>query len=236
MILLAAPKDSSKIKMLSQSLTLNDLVVAFFTYVSMNCSNMAMGFASAPFVMLAKSAKIIPVILVGTLRGVYAPTMSKFMIAFFISAGLVIFNLHKLSKPQATDDSKDDVFGLVLILGSLAFDGLAQTQTDKQHKASKRDFAYPSMFTNNLFSLVMSVCFYAFSVATNGEDSHERLLNDKDLLYRCIMVGVSGAVGQIFIFLTISLFDCYLLTIITTTRKFFSVVYSNFTFGHNFTG
>jgi len=50
------------------------------------------------------------------------------------------------------------------------------------------------------------------------------------------MVGVSGAVGQIFIFLTISLFDCYLLTIITTTRKFFSVVYSNFTFGHNFTG
>ena len=49
------------------------------------------------------------------------------------------------------------------------------------------------------------------------------------------MVGLSGAVGQIFIFLTISLFDCYNLTIITTTRKFFSVVYSNFRFGHNFT-
>lgn len=48
------------------------------------------------------------------------------------------------------------------------------------------------------------------------------------------MVGLSGAVGQIFIFLTISLFDCYNLTIITTTRKFFSVVYSNFRFGHNF--
>ena len=50
------------------------------------------------------------------------------------------------------------------------------------------------------------------------------------------MVGLSGAVGQIFIFLTISLFDCYNLTIITTTRKFFSVVYSNFRFGHNFSG
>jgi len=99
--------------------------------VSMICSNMAMGFASAPFVMLAKSAKIIPVILVGTLRGVYTPTMSKFMIAFFISAGLVIFNLNKLSKAKASDESKDDVFGLLLILGSLAFDGLAQTQTDK---------------------------------------------------------------------------------------------------------
>jgi len=29
-------------------------------------------------------------------------------------------------------------------------------------------------------------------------------------------------------------FDCYLLSVITTTRKFFSVVYSNFRFGHNF--
>lgn len=48
------------------------------------------------------------------------------------------------------------------------------------------------------------------------------------------MVGLSGSIGQVFIFFTISLFDCYLLTIITTTRKFFSVVYSNFKFGHNF--
>mmetsp|Transcript_17773 Transcript_17773/g.30102 ORF Transcript_17773/g.30102 Transcript_17773/m.30102 type:complete len:90 (+) Transcript_17773:798-1067(+) len=46
--------------------------------------------------------------------------------------------------------------------------------------------------------------------------------------------GLSGCLGQIFIFLTISLFDCYLLTIFTTTRKFFSVLYSNFMFGHNF--
>lgn len=40
----------------------------------MNLSNKAMGLASAPFVMLSKSAKVIPVILVGTLRGVYTPT------------------------------------------------------------------------------------------------------------------------------------------------------------------
>ena len=54
-------------------------------------------------------------------------------------------------------------------------------------------------------------------------------------MFNCVTLGLSGAIGQIFIFLTISLFDCYLLTIITTTRKFFSVVYSNFRFGHDFT-
>jgi len=55
------------------------------------------------------------------------------------------------------------------------------------------------------------------------------------LLFDCIMVGLSGALGQVFVFFTISLFDCYLLTVLTTTRKFFSVVFSNFRFGHKFT-
>ena len=90
------------------------------------------------------------------------------------------------------------------------------------------------MFTNNLIGLVLSFSIYAVGVATAGDDTHTRILNDQQLLFDCIMVGLSGAIGQVFIFFTISLFDCYLLTIITTTRKFFSVVYSNFKFGHNF--
>ena len=48
------------------------------------------------------------------------------------------------------------------------------------------------------------------------------------------MTGLTGSIGQVFIFFCISVFDCYLLSVITTTRKFFSVVYSNFKFGHNF--
>jgi len=56
------------------------------------------------------------------------------------------------------------------------------------------------------------------------------------MMFDCVMVGLSGSLGQIFVFLTISLFDCYLLTVLTTTRKFFSVVFSNFRFGHKFSG
>ena len=116
----------------------------------------------------------------------------------------------------------------------MVFDGLTQTQTDKNHKESKRDFAYPNMFTNNLLGLVLSSIIYMYGVIVMGDDTHLRILADKEVLSNCFMFGLSGAVGQIFIFLTISLFDCYWLTIITTTRKFFSVGYSNFRFGHNF--
>ena len=91
------------------------------------------------------------------------------------------------------------------------------------------------MFTNNLIGLLLSFSIYCFSVVYHGDDTHVRIMADPNLLFDCVMVGLSGSIGQVFIFFTISLFDCYLLTIITTTRKFFSVVYSNFKFGHKFT-
>ena len=59
---------------ITQSLTWDDMVVAFFGFMSMNFSNKAMRYVSVPFVVLSKSAKVIPVIIVGTLRGVYTPT------------------------------------------------------------------------------------------------------------------------------------------------------------------
>lgn len=90
------------------------------------------------------------------------------------------------------------------------------------------------MFTNNCFGLVLSSAIYLWDVHTKGDDTHVRLMNNSSLLWSCINIGLSGCFGQVFVFFTVSLFDCYFLTIITTTRKFFSVVYSNFKFGHNF--
>ena len=65
----------------------------------MNFSNKAMGLVSYPFVVLSKSAKVIPVILVGALRRVYKPDTKQYLVAIFISSGLVLFNLGKLEHP-----------------------------------------------------------------------------------------------------------------------------------------
>ena len=114
------------------------------------------------------------------------------------------------------------------MFASLGFDGLTQTQTDKRFKQSKREFAYPGMLANNLVGLILSLTMYVVNAMIFGDNTHMAILNSPDQLKRCIIWGLSGTIGQIFIFFTISLFDCYLLTVITTTRKFFSVVYSNF--------
>lgn len=90
------------------------------------------------------------------------------------------------------------------------------------------------MLTNNVVGLMLSLTMYLVGVMQQGDNTHTRIMESPKLLSECMIWGLSGSIGQVFIFLTISLFDCYLLTIITTTRKFFSVVYSNYMFGHNF--
>ena len=90
------------------------------------------------------------------------------------------------------------------------------------------------MFSNNLVQLFANVCFYLFYYLVHGDDTLIRVVANPTLTSEVFMISLSGAMGQIFIYFAISLFNCYLLTIITTSRKLFSVVLSNFWFNHHF--
>jgi len=116
---------------LTQSFTKGDGIVACLNFGSMNCSSYAMKGVSYPFVVLSKSAKIIPVILVGAIRGIYKPERRQYIVAFCITLGLIIFNIEKALSKSDTNSDNSYIFGLILVCMSLTFDGLTQTQTDK---------------------------------------------------------------------------------------------------------
>lgn len=118
-------KDQTVFGSIFKQLTSGDILVGLFQFGSMNASTFALKFVSFPFVVLAKSAKVIPIILMGALRGVYNPTTKQYGIAIFISLGLFIFNFYKPSKK--TDSKGADMFGLFLLFCSLLFDGLTGT-------------------------------------------------------------------------------------------------------------
>jgi len=84
------------------------------------------------------------------------------------------------------------------------------------------------MFSTNVVQLLANITFYLPAFLYQGDTTISRVMGDHTMLRDVIMIGVSGALGQIFIYFTISLFNSYLLTVITTTRKLFSVVLSNF--------
>ena len=91
------------------------------------------------------------------------------------------------------------------------------------------------MFSTNVVHLLANLSFFGFSLLAYQDDTLQRILSSPKLLYEVIMIGASGALGQIFIYLSISLFNSYLLAVITTSRKLFSVVFSNVKFNHHFT-
>jgi solute carrier family 35 (UDP-galactose transporter), member B1 len=125
--------------------------------------------------------------------------------------------------------------GIILIIASLLFDGLIATQTDINHKKSGNDYAYSLMFSTNVVHLILNSAFIFFYWFINNDDTLSRVFSNPVLLKDVIMIGASGALGQIFIYLSISLFNSHLLSVITTSRKLFSVVFSNIQFHHHFT-
>lgn len=201
----------------------NDFFVGVLTFGSMYCSNFALKYVDYPFVVLAKSAKIMPVIIIGTIRGMYSLRPVQYLMAVLITGGLVLFNSKKVVAIEL-----DNMVGIALVFASLFFDGLVSTQTDKTHKGSGRDYAYSLMFSNNLVQLLANLAFYGFYLFAHGDDTLAHICSSPRLLVDVVMIGVSGALGQIFIYFTISLFNCHLLAVITTSRKLFSVVLSNF--------
>ena len=100
----------------------SDIEVGGLLFISMLTSNYSLTFVNYPFMVLAKSAKILPVILIGWIRGIYKPERVQFVIAASISTGLILFNLKK-----ADGLFDESLFGIGLVLTSLLFDGLVST-------------------------------------------------------------------------------------------------------------
>jgi hypothetical protein len=115
----------------------SDMKVGFLNFATIFASNYSLKFVNYPFMVLAKSAKILPVIFAGWARGILKLRNDQFPIAIAISTGLILFNSSKMN--GLADES---LFGVALVLTSLLFDGFASSEQDKNHKETKREFAY----------------------------------------------------------------------------------------------
>lgn len=148
-----------------------------------------------------------------------------------ITSGLVVFNFNKEKSAHLEDES---LIGLALVGMSLLFDGFVNAETDKYHKSMHRPFAYHSMLYTSIVALMANTCFYSYSVIVRGDTTFDRVTSDPVLTRNVFLLALCGAMGQIFIYLTISLHDCLLLSVFTTSRKCLSVILSSFLFSHSF--
>ena len=184
---------------------------------------------SFPVATLAKSGKMVPVMLGTLLLGGATYTLREYASVAAIITGTAI-----VSSGGSKKASSSTPLGLAFILLSLTCDGitggmqgrLKKASTDRNVKAKPYDFMF---WTNFFMAIVAAVIAVALGEAQSGFDFCSK---NPVILKKILNYSLCSAVGQSFIFYTITNFNPLVCTTITTTRKVFSVLLSIFLKGH----
>jgi UDP-galactose transporter B1 len=199
----------------------------------MAASNEALRYVSYPTQVLGKSCKMVPVMIGGLVLGGRTFTTSQYAQVIFVTLGVAIFNFGADAKKTSGSDS---AYGLSLIALSLVMDAVTGGLQDRVKRTTKalnpraganvKPSVYESMLYTNLSGFVVAL---GFAYATGQLESGVRSCFAHVTLARAVFVySLASAVGQVFIYYTITHFDVLVLTTVTTTRKIFSTVISVF--------
>lgn len=185
---------------------------------------------SFPVVTLAKSGKMVPVMIGSILIGNAKYTLREYASVFAIILGTCIVSMDK--KKKSVDASSP--IGLAYIVMSLVFDGITGGLQKKIKVEGKnrqiRIKPYDLMFWNNLYmsctAIVMSIILGELAPGI------AYCVGNPIIMSKIGKYALMSAIGQSFIFYTIANFEPLVCTTITTTRKVFSVLLSIFKNGH----
>lgn len=202
------------------------LLAAFSNLLSMVSSNMALRWISYPTQVVAKSAKPIAVMILGVLIARKSYPLSKYFHTLLIVIGVTIF-MYKMDENQKS--SENTAFGQILILFSLFMNGITGVIQDRITSIGRPSPQHMMMWINTWCTIILTIV-----ILITGEwihflkftSSHPQII--KDLL----LISLTGAFGQFFIFTMISNFGSLPCSIVTTVRKFFAVLFSVLVFGN----
>ncbi|KAB7504522.1 Solute carrier family 35 member B1-like protein [Armadillidium nasatum] len=199
------------------------------TYLlAMVASNMALQWVNYPTQVVGKSCKPIPVMVLGVLLGRKSYSWKKYVFILLIVIGVSLF-IYK-DKPSAEGKSSEGIgLGEVLLLLSLTMDGLTGAVQERMISESRTKSGH-MMLNMNLWS----IGYLAVALVVTGElfvfiDFVNRF---PEVIWNMIIFSLCSAVGQFFIFLMVSDFGPLPCSIVTTTRKFFTVLGSVLLFGN----
>jgi len=206
-------------------------LICGLSYVgAMLCSNYALAHISYPVQVLGKSCKPVAVMAVCLLLRQKSYALQKYLCVLTIVAGVVVF-LYNPKKAGNTDGVTIGT-GELWILASLTLDGCVASCQEYM----KRNFQSPKsnmMLNLNLISLVFltsqsvwSGSLFEFTAFVNRHPSCIQWL---------AALGLCSAFGQYFIFSIVTTFGPLWCSIVTTTRKFFTIIISVLLLGNALT-
>jgi len=186
-----------------------------------------------PIQVLAKSCKPVPVMLMGTLMG-KRYDLRKYINVVMIVIGVAFFMGGSDSGKGKGDDeektSSSQIFGIFLLFISLCFDGGTGAYEDKLmsvHSVQPFDLMYNIQLGKTILAGVSLLVLNQLHIFIQMCQEMGPLL---------IALGLSGAMGQVFIFVTISKFGALTCSIIGLARKITTLLASIYFYGHHLNG
>ncbi|KAF3063868.1 UDP-galactose transporter like protein 1 [Daldinia childiae] len=206
--------------------------------------------------LLAKSCKLLPVMLlhVTVFRRRYP--LYKYLVVAAVTAGVAVFTLHSgksHKKSSGAGLGGNSTWGLLLLGINLLFDGLTNSTQDYIFGAFQPYSGPQMMCANNLMSTAVTAAYLVLSpwLARTGagewlgvdvaggagelEAALGFMARHPGVWADVLGFAACGAVGQVFIFYTLSTFSSVLLVTVTVTRKMFTMILSVVAFGHRLT-
>lgn len=203
--------------------SLSNIMSSWFQYE-------ALKFVSFPTQVLAKACKVIPVMLMGKVVSGNKYPLFDWATAAQLGVGTSIFLLSNHSDDGSGSDTTFS--GLLCLMGYMVFDSFTSNWQSEvfKYKMSSMEM----MFGVNVFSCI----FTSWSLISQGSfaTSLGFMLRHPDFTFHAAVLSCCSAIGQLFIYYTISEFGAVVFTIIMTTRSALAIILSCIIYGHPVNG
>ncbi|CAX43186.1 UDP-galactose transporter, putative [Candida dubliniensis CD36] len=184
--------------------------------------------------LLAKSCKLIPVMIVHFIFYQTKFPNYKYLVAGLVTLGVILFTMaHATTKTKINDGNT--LLGLTYLIGSMILDGLTNSTQDQLFKLPLENKLTSGKLMSllNLFIFIWTSLYTVIFHKVEIDYTINFINNYPELLIDIMGFAICGAIGQVFIFIILEKFDSIILITATVTRKMLSMILSVILFGHH---
>ncbi|XP_073062097.1 UDP-galactose/UDP-glucose transporter 5B-like [Primulina eburnea] len=209
----------------------NYCVVSVSNILTTTCQYEALKYVSFPMQTLAKCAKMIPVMIWGTVIMQKTYSGRDYVFAFLVTIGCSIFILYPTTGDISlySQGRESTVWGVSLMLGYLGFDGFTSTFQDKLFRGFNMEI-HNQIFYTTLCSCMLS--FIGLILQGNLLMAIDFVSRHNDCFIDIAILSTVATISQFFISYTIRNFGALTFATIMTTRQLVSILLSCIWFGH----
>ncbi|KAG5521164.1 hypothetical protein RHGRI_033649 [Rhododendron griersonianum] len=187
----------------------------------------------APKKGLPPTLTYVALMLMGALVYGIRYSIPEYVCSLLVAGGVSVFALSKTSSKTISKLAHPNApLGYGLCFLNLAFDGFTNATQDSITARYPKTSAWEIMLGMNLWGTIYNMVFMFGWPGASGYSAVQFCKQHPEAAWDIFLYCLCGAVGQNFIFLTISRFGSLTNTTITTTRKFVSIVVSSLLSGN----